>query len=41
VWWELGGGDIFMELEGGGMGCGIVRGQTWRGIKSGLEKKIR
>jgi hypothetical protein len=37
----MGRGDIFMETggQGGGIGCGTVRGWTRRGIKSGVEKK--
>jgi hypothetical protein len=35
----VGSGDILMEMRGGGMGCGTVRGQTGRGIKSGVTKK--
>jgi len=36
VWW---GGDLLLETgsgQGGGMGCGTVRGWTGSGIKSGV-----
>jgi hypothetical protein len=36
VGWGVGGGDILVEIGGGGMGCGTVNGWTQRGIKSGL-----
>ena len=37
-WGEGGGvcGDILLETGGGGMGLGTVRGQTRRGIMTGL-----
>jgi hypothetical protein len=42
--WCLGlgaGAGILREARGGDMGCGTVRGQTGRRIKSHLYKKIK
>ena len=37
---EVGVEDNFVEMVGGGMGCGTVRGWTWRGISWSMKKRL-